>query len=120
MLPREMSLKELASVVKMKFHIPNVILYGESDRIVEKIAICGGSGKSMIPYAQKSGCQVLITGDLDYHSCLDAMQDGLSLIDAGHFGIEKIFIPYMKDFFEKELKGITVLCSRQEQIGTVV
>ena len=48
------------------------------------------------------------------------MQDGLSLIDAGHFGIEKIFIPYMKDFFEKELKGITVLCSRQEQIGTVV
>ena len=119
-LPREMSLRELASLVKLKFHIPNVVLYGENDRIVEKVAICGGSGRSMIPFAEKADCQVLITGDLDYHSCLDAMQQGLSLIDAGHFGIEKIFIPYMKDYFEKEVKGVTVLCSNQEQIGTVI
>lgn len=120
LLPREMSLKELAETVKLKFHLANVIMYGESDRIVEKIAICGGSGKSMIPYALKNNCQVLVTGDLDYHSCLDALQDGLALIDAGHFGIEKIFIPYMKDFFEKEVKGVTVICSEQEEIGTVI
>ena len=120
LLPREMSLKELAETVKLKFHLANVIMYGESDKIVEKIAICGGSGKSMIPYALKNNCQVLVTGDLDYHSCLDALQDGLALIDAGHFGIEKIFIPYMKDFFEKEVKGVTVICSEQEEIGTVI
>ncbi len=120
LLPREMSLKELAEYVKLKFHLANVIMYGEGDRIVEKIAICGGSGKSMIPHALNNNCQVLVTGDLDYHSCLDAMQDGLALIDAGHFGIEKIFIPYMKDFFEKELKGVTVIASEQEEIGTVL
>lgn len=119
-LPREVSLRELAETVKLKFHLPNVVLYGEGDRIVEKIAICGGSGSSCIPHAIKGGAQVLITGDITYHKALDAVEQGLSIIDAGHFGIEKIFIPYMKDFFEKELRQITVLCSQQEEIGTVV
>ncbi len=120
LLPREVSLKELAEIVKLKFHIPNVILYGEGDRIVEKVAICGGSGGFAIPHAMKGGAQVLITGDITYHKALDAMEQGLSIIDAGHFGIEKIFIPYMKDFFEKELRQITVLCSEQEEIGNVL
>ena len=120
MLPREVSLKELAETVKLKFDIPNVMLYGEGDRIVEKVAICGGSGSSAIGKAIQAGCQVYITGDITYHKALDALEEGLAIIDAGHFGIEKIFIPYMRDFFEKELKGITVICSEQKDIGTVI
>ena len=119
-LPREMSLKELAELVKYKFKIPHVTMYGEGDEIVERIAISGGSGRSMIPHALKNDCKVLITGDLDYHSALDALQEGLYLIDAGHFGIEKIFIPFMRDFFEREVKQVTVICSEQKQIGTVL
>lgn len=120
LLPREVSLKELAETVKIKFHIPNVMLYGEGDTIVEKVAICGGSGSYAIKNAIQAGCQVYITGDITYHKALDAMEEGLSIIDAGHFGIEKLFIPYMKDFFAKELKQITVMCSEQRQIGTVI
>lgn len=119
-LPREMSLKELADQVKLKFDIPGVIMYGEGDAIVEKVAICGGSGASVIPNAIQNKCQVLITGDLKYHDALDAMQEGLLLIDAGHFGIEKIFIPYMKDFFDREIKEVTAIGSHQEGIGTFV
>ena len=120
LLPREVSLKELAETVKIKFHIPNVMLYGEGDIIVEKVAICGGSGSYAIKNAIQAGCQVYITRDITYHKALDAMEEGLSIIDAGHFGIEKLFIPYMKDFFAKELKQITVMCSEQRQIGTVI
>ena len=120
LLPREVSLKELAETVKIKFHIPNVILYGEGDRIVEKVAICGGSGAFAIDKAIQAGCQVYITGDITHHKALDALEAGLAIIDAGHFGIEKIFIPYMRDFFEKELKQITVFSSKQEQIGNVI
>ncbi|MBR4581968.1 MAG: Nif3-like dinuclear metal center hexameric protein, partial [Lachnospiraceae bacterium] len=119
-LPREMSLKELADQVKLKFDIPGVIMYGEGDAIVEKVAICGGSGASVIPNAIQNKCQVLITGDLKYHDALDAMQEGLLLIDAGHFGIEKIFIPYMKDYFDREIKEVTAIGSHQEGIGTFV
>ena len=119
-LPREMSLKELAEEVKIRFKIPGVVMYGDGETIVEKVAICGGSGKDFIPNALQNKCQVLITGDLTYHAALDAMQEGLCLIDAGHFGIEKIFIPYMKDFFERELRQVTAIASEQEQIGTFV
>ena len=120
MLPREMSLKELAEEVKIKFKIPGVVMYGDGDAIVEKVGILGGSGASVIPNAIQNKCQVLITGDLKYHEVLDAMQEGLCLIDAGHFGIEKIFIPYMKDFFGRELREVTAISSAQEGIGTFV
>ena len=120
LLPREMSLKELVNQVKLKFDIPGVIMYGDGDAIVEKVAICGGSGKDFIPNAIEAKCQVLITGDISYHAALDALQDGLFLIDAGHFGIEKIFIPFMRDFFEREIKQVTVICSEQKQIGMVL
>ena len=120
MLPREMSLKELADQVKLKFNIPGVVMYGDGDAIVERVAICGGSGKSFIPNAIAQKCQVLITGDIPYHEALDALQDGMYLIDAGHFGIEKIFIPYMKDFFEREIKQVTAISSEQVQIGTFI
>jgi len=120
MLPREMSLKELSEEVKLKFNIPGVIMYGEGDAIVEKVAICGGSGGDLIQNAIENRCQVLITGDIKYHNALDAMQEGLYLIDAGHFGIEKIFIPYMKDFFGRELREVIAVSSTQEAIGTFV
>ena len=120
MLPREMSLKELAEEVKIKFKIPGVVMYGDGDAIVEKVGILGGSGASVIPNAIQNKCQVLITGDLKYHEVLDAMQEGLCLIDAGHFGIEKIFIPYMKDFFGRELREVTAISSAQEGIGTFI
>ena len=120
MLPREMSLKELAEQVKLKFDIPGVVMYGDGDAIIEKIAILGGSGKSAIEEALKNKCQVLITGDLTYHAVLDAMQEGLFLIDAGHFGIEKIFIPYMKDYFEREIKQVKSFGSAQEDIGIFI
>ena len=54
----------------------------------------------MIKEALKADAQVLVTGDIDYHSGIDAVAQGLAVIDAGHFGTEMIFIEHM----EKELK----------------
>lgn len=33
----------------------------------------------------QSGADVLVTGDLKYHTALDAREAGLCIIDAGHF-----------------------------------
>ena len=58
--------------------------------------------------AKGQACDVLITGDIDYHTGIDALEQGLAVIDAGHYGIEKLFIPYMRDFMKRELKALTV------------
>lgn len=107
-LQREMTVQELADIVKEVFRIPHVKVFGASDTIVSRVAIMPGSGKSAIDDAIKGGAQAYITGDIDHHSGLDAIERGLCIIDAGHYGIEKLFIAYMEEYIHRKLKGIEV------------
>lgn len=94
-LPEKITAGELAERVKKKYRLEHIRLYGNPDQIVDKVAVCSGSGKSLIPEALSQQADVYITGDLDYHSAIDAAAEGLILIDAGHYGTEFGFIPFM-------------------------
>lgn len=107
-LTRTMSLGECAEFVKRKFSLANVAVYGDLRTQVNIAAICPGSGKDFMPDAIKVGADVYITGDISHHAGIDAVAQGLMVIDAGHYGIEKIFIPYMKDFVKKQMPGVKV------------
>ena len=107
-LPHIMTLKECADYVKQCFHMEHVTVYGDMEMMMETAAICPGSGKSMIHAAVSQGADVLITGDIDHHDGIDANAQGLQIIDAGHFGIEKIFVPYMKEYLKREFVELTV------------
>lgn len=50
----------------------------------------------------------MITGDIDHHKGIDAVAQGLTIIDAGHYGIEKLFIPYMEAILKEQLTGVRV------------
>lgn len=107
-LPEIMSLQDLCNFVKDRFEIDNVKVFGDLENTVEIAAIAPGSGKSVINDAIKKGADVIITGDIDHHEGIDAVAQGLSIIDAGHFGIEKLFIPYMEDFIRREMPELMV------------
>ena len=79
-----------------------------------------GSGKSMVKYALQKDCDVIITGDIDYHTALDSIAQGLCIIDAGHFGLEKLFITYMQEYLQREVPGLSTVKSVQDEIGTVI
>ena len=57
---------------------------------------------------RRLGADVLITGDIDHHEGIDAVEQGLSIIDAGHYGLEKIFVPCMEEYCKKKLSGVTI------------
>ena len=107
-LKREMSLSECSQFVKKAFDIPDVKAYGDLEGNISKIAVCPGSGKSFVKNALELGCNALITGDIDYHTAIDAVAQDLYIIDAGHYGVEKLFIPYMRDFIKREIPSIKV------------
>lgn len=112
-IKKPMALKEYAGEAKKALQVPDVRVYGDPERIVKRVAVCGGSGKSTIPEAVRKGADVLVTGDIDYHSALDAVADGLCVIDAGHYGTEYCFIDYvvgeLKQMFpELEVSGAVV------------
>lgn len=107
-LPRIMTLAECADFVKKQFKLAHVRVFGLPDTVLETAAISPGSGKSMISSAVQKGADVLITGDIGHHEGIDANAAGLCIIDAGHFGIEKLFIPYMREYLNRECAELTV------------
>lgn len=88
---------EICQLIKNKFDLKNVILHGEKHCIPSVVAISPGSGKSVIRTAAKLGVQCLITGDIGHHEAQDALEMGLSIIDASHYGLEKVFVEYIYD-----------------------
>ena len=55
------------------------------------------------------GADVLITGDIGHHDGIDAVAQGMAVIDAGHYGVEHIFIGDMKKYFDGRLSGVKVI-----------
>lgn len=104
-LPEEMTLTEIARRVKEAFNIPAVSVFGDTDsgKKFRKAAICPGSGGSELELALAAGAEVYITGDVSHHEGLDAAERGLFVIDAGHYGIEHIFLPVMDKYLTKML-----------------
>ena len=108
-LQKPMTVRELALLIKEQFQIPAVTVYSrDPEQTVTRAAISPGSGKGMAGVAGEKGAQVLITGDMGHHDGLDLMEDGLSLIDAGHYGLEHIFVDAVTEALSKAGLGLEV------------
>lgn len=105
----EMNLLQCCNKVKKAFSLSNVKVFGDLNRTVKRIAICPGSGKSVIGEAIRKHADVLVTGDIGHHEGIDSVAQGLSIIDAGHYGIEHIFIEDMERYLKKNLSGIEII-----------
>ena len=86
---------QLAHKVKETFGLDalRLVSYDQADldRVIERVAICGGSGQSFYKDALAKGAEVYITGDIYYHTAQDMLSDGLLALDPGHH-IEVLFV----------------------------
>ncbi len=104
--------QEYGKYVKEAFGLNDIKVFYDSnvsiDKKVTKVAILPGSGKSGIEEAIKQGADVFITGDIGHHEGMDASDRGLTIFDAGHYGVEHIFVEdmgkYLKQKFGNEVE----------------
>ena len=108
-LPKEMTLEECCVYVKHKLKLGSVKVFGDMKQPVKRLAVSPGSGKSAIAPAVSKGADVLVTGDIGHHEGLDAAAQGVSVIDAGHYGTEYIFMEDMKRFLEERLPAAKII-----------
>lgn len=107
-LKKEMTLNDCALWIKERFHIPDVRVYGDLSRPICRVSICPGSAKGMEDNALAQGGQVLIGGDFGYHEGLDCLEKQIAVIDAGHYGLEHIFIEDMCEFLKFHCPEVSV------------
>lgn len=81
---------------------------GDLDREVSMVAVCGGSGDSLLPLAANLA-DVYVTSDLKHHKVLDHPRDNCAVIDVSHFASEWPWVPMVAELVSKETQG-TVSC----------
>ena len=113
-LMQPITVKDCARLVKAAFSLKEIKIFGESDWVLTRAAISPGSGKSEIENALARKADVLITGDIDHHEGIDAAARGLCIMDAGHYGLEHIFIRYMKEYLEKHCRELEIIAQEIE------
>lgn len=99
----EVPLETFAGTIKEKFALQGLRFVGESRRKVRKIAVCGGSGASLLHDAKRQGADVFVTGDIKYHDARDAQMLDLALLDLGHFATEALMIHGLEARLRMEL-----------------
>ncbi|NVY95833.1 Nif3-like dinuclear metal center hexameric protein [Lactobacillus sp. DCY120] len=100
LLPSALSVQELARLVRQKFQLSGLRLISKQpEQIVRKIGFLGGDGGKFYPQAVARGLEVLITGDVYYHTAHEMLTTNLSVIDPGHH-IEVIFQDQMQSLIK--------------------
>ena len=115
-LNKTYSLKEFVSFVKEKLNITNINTNMEDTSPFNKIAVCTGSAASLWQDALKKGVNVLLTGDMKYHDALDAYENGVCIIDAGHQGTEEIYMNHLSEILKKQFNIEVIVLKQETQI----
>jgi dinuclear metal center YbgI/SA1388 family protein len=79
---------------------------------VKKVALCGGSGASLLNEAIASGADAFITADVKYHNFFNA-DNKILLVDTGHFESEKFATEILKDLIIKKFPKFAVRFSEK-------
>lgn len=103
-LPDISTLAAFAAQVKERLGAGSVRVVGDPAQRVKKVALCGGSGASLMREARFQGADLLVTGDVKYHEARDAQALGIALIDAGHFSTEILMVEGAADRLRQEME----------------
>ena len=117
-LKKEDSLHNIIKIVKERLNLKKIRVAGNENKKIKKIAVLTGSGGSLISEMDKT-VDLYITGDLKHHETLDALEEGLTLIDLGHYESENIFSELIKKDLEEFFNG-KIIQAKENQVFKII
>lgn len=111
----ELEFNEYIKLVKTKLNVKSLRVIGQSPQKVGKVSVFCGSFDGDLAAVQKQNLDLLITGDIKYHTAMDAVEMGLCIIDVGHFASEYVIVPRLKEMLENRYNNLEVVCSKVEK-----
>ncbi len=88
----------------------------EGGQAIEHVAIACGSGGSLLNAALRTGrCDLFLTGEATFHTCLEVQAAGISLLMIGHFASERFAMVQMASELQQAYRGLHVWASQRER-----
>lgn len=107
-LPTPLSPKEFAKQIKDALPTSYVRLIEAKSHEIKKVALCSGSGAEFIAKAAFLRADAYVTSDVKYHDAQRAVEEGIHVIDAGHFGTEFPIVHALKLRLENEISRLGI------------
>ena len=104
--PVPLAADEALKLVKDKFALKVVKSSRPLDGMISRVAMCGGSGGSLIKAAMKSGAQLYISGDISYHNFFTP--EGFMIMDIGHYESEIEIVDILFSLIKKNFPTFAV------------
>ena len=108
-LPEPLSAAGAVSYVKERFGLKAVRTSRPVDVPVRRVAMCGGSGSSLIGDAVKAGAQLYLCGDISYHHFFT--QKDFMIMDVGHYESEIEIVAILFSLLKNTQEKFSYLCS---------
>ena len=105
-LPRPLTASEAVELVKSRFGLKAMRASRPVEGMISRVAMCGGSGGSLIGAAKASGAQLYISGDISYHNFFTT--EGFMLMDIGHYESEIEIVDILFSLIKKNFPTFAV------------
>ena len=111
LLPEPVSELHFLNGLKETFHAPVIRHTHLRNKEIQRVALCGGSGSSLLANVIRSKANVFVTADFKYHQFADAEQDIL-VADIGHFESEQFTKEIFHEILVKKIPNFAVHFSK--------
>ena len=105
---------DFIKLVKDTFDQNTVRYSQEKEKQIKKVAFCGGSGASLIGSALQAKADAYICGDIKHHDFFSS-EEGILLIDAGHFETEIEIKDLFFSVFSKKIPNFAVHLAKTDK-----
>ena len=104
--PQPMTASQAIAFVKERFSLKAMKTSRPSDGMISRVAMCGGSGGSLIKAARNAGAQLYISGDISYHNFFTS--DDFMIMDIGHYESEIEIVDILFSLIKKNFPTFAV------------
>ena len=105
-LPEPLTAEEAVELVKSRFKLKAMRASRPVEGMISRVAMCGGSGGSLIGAAKASGAQLYLSGDISYHNFFTP--ENFMIMDIGHYESEIEIVDILFSLIKKKFPTFAV------------
>lgn len=114
LIEKRLNLDAFISMLKKNLKIKKIRQVGTIEGDIKKVAVFCGSFNGNYSALVANNIDVIVTGELKYHTAVELIENGLCAIDAGHFNTERLFVGKLAQLLENEFKTLDIICNEVE------
>jgi len=108
------SLESISQQLQSFLGVDGLHAVGKAEQPVTNVAVACGSAGQFLEAAIQQGCDLLITGETSFHTCLEAAANQVALLLPGHYASERFAVEQLASTLATQFEPLEIWSSESE------